>query len=308
MCTSPLKAVRTADGRISFSKKDFRKDLEVLDLPCSKCIECRFSKGREKSLRCFHEAQFHDASMFLTLTYDDEHLRSPRLVYPDFQKFMKRLRRRSKKKVTFMVTGEYGELNKRPHWHAIIFGYEFPNKKVCGSNSRGEDYFDSPVLDDMWPFGRSNFGAVTPDSASYVGRYSLKKLVHGKDSDHDFHPLHRTSGVNALGKRWIEKFWHQTFVRLGFCYLPNGCKTKIPRYYSDWCKVHQPAAFEHYVTHHLPHLQRVAADSDAFELEVFKKNMESFEIGVTKSRLTQKQVRSQINQIRRKRLEREFKL
>jgi hypothetical protein len=51
-----------------------------------------------------------------------------------FQKFMKRLRDRIKPlKIRFFHCGEYGDLTRRPHYHALIFGYDFPD----GINKKG---------------------------------------------------------------------------------------------------------------------------------------------------------------------------
>jgi hypothetical protein len=31
-------------------------------------------------------------------------------------------------KVRFFHCGEYGDLTRRPHYHALIFGYDFPDR------------------------------------------------------------------------------------------------------------------------------------------------------------------------------------
>ena len=72
------------------------------------------------------------------------------------------------------------------------------------------------------------FGSVTLESAGYVARYAAKKLAHGKDDEHDYHPIHRTSCKRAIGRSWIEKYYQHTFDH-GLVVLPNGQKSKIPR-------------------------------------------------------------------------------
>ena len=47
--------------------------------------------AREKAIRAYHESQMWDDNIFLTLTYDDEHLKSDRLQWIDFDLFIKRL-------------------------------------------------------------------------------------------------------------------------------------------------------------------------------------------------------------------------
>jgi len=241
------------------------KGLEPFELPCRKCLPCRLNTGREKAIRAWHETQMHPQNIFLTLTYADEHLSSPKLVYSDFQKFMEDLRnwiKQDKKspyppdhKIDRMVTGEYGDKNKRPHWHAILFNFDFPDKIQEAQNRERPDdkTYTSGILSELWPYGRSNFGLVTIDSASYVARYAAKKLTHGRDQEHDYHPIHRTPSLRGMGRSWIEKFCDHTFHN-GFVVLPNGELSKIPRYYVDWAKKYRPDLYTYYVTNVLPNV------------------------------------------------------
>lgn len=268
-CINPLKAGFNSSGDIVYSSRKASKELVSFAFPCRKCLPCRLNGAREKAIRCFHEAQMHESNIFLTLTYDDDHLESPRLQYEHFQKFMKSLRDlvgyEPENKISVMVTGEYGEENKRPHWHALLFNFEPADKRPGGENERGDKYFVSDELDALWGRGMCNFGAVTLDSANYVARYAAKKLVHGNDKDHCFHPIHKTSSKNAIGRRWIEKNWKFTFEN-GFVVI-NGTKMKIPRYYVDWAKKHHPTVWEYYVTQTLPRIQHLAeAQARAEEL------------------------------------------
>ena len=216
-------------------------------------MPCRIAQGREKAIRCWHESKCHDSNIFLTLTYRDEDCPA-RLDYSHFQKFMKDLRERLSRDVkvkddsyiSFMVTGEYGEKTKRPHWHVILFNYEPTDAVYSYSTELGEKVFTSEFLDELWGRGFCNFGSVTMDSASYVARYAAKKLVHGKDDEHEFHPIHKTSKGRAIGRSWIEKNWRFTFEN-GFVILPNGEKASVPRYYVDWLKRERPSDYDAYV-------------------------------------------------------------
>lgn len=149
--------------------------------------------------------------------------------------------------IPFMATGEYGEETKRPHWHILLFNYRPHDSSLKRETKLGHKVWTSETLTKIWGKGDIEFGSITLDSASYTARYSAKKLVHGQDDEHDFHPIHRTSKRYALGKTWIEKYWEQTFNH-GYVTLPNMAKAKIPRYYTDWLKKNQPQAWEKYVT------------------------------------------------------------
>lgn len=261
-CIRPIKASQAFDGTITYSQKSAIPGLVPMEFPCRKCLPCRLNIAREKAIRAYHEAQMHENNIFLTLTYDDEHLESPRLIKDHIVKFNKDLRDRigyaPEKRIKIMYTGEYGGPPKilpngkisegyRPHWHSIIFNYRPKDAKVIRrALSTGENIFGSDTLKEIWQKGEIEFGSVTIDSASYVARYAAKKLIHGKDQDHDYHPIHQTPS-SGLGKTWIEKHWKQTFDN-GYVLLPNREKAAIPRYYVDWLKKHKPSEYIRYVT------------------------------------------------------------
>lgn len=257
-CIRPLKASFNSAGDITYSSRKAIPGLVPFEFECRKCLPCRLNIAREKAVRALHEAKMHEDNIFLTATYDDEHLVSPRLIYADFQNFMKSLREKynryvtdpdlkKERQISYLVTGEYGELNKRPHWHAILFNYAPQDPKKKYTTDLGEIVYESEELTKLWKKGAIEYGSVTIESAGYVARYAAKKLVHGKDQDHDYHPIHKTSSRRAIGRSWIEKYWEYTFKN-GHVILPNGTPTKIPRYYVDWLKKHQPDAWLEYVS------------------------------------------------------------
>lgn len=279
-CIRPIKASFGLDGNISFSRQTSSLELGGFEFGCRKCLPCRLSGAREKALRAHHEALTSKDSIFLTLTYNEASLASPRLQYLDFQLFMKSLRERITRNITcpqlrkelrvgYMVTGEYGDKNKRPHWHALLFNFRPDDSLLERTTDRGDQIYGSRLIDSIWARGKTEFGEVSIDSASYVARYAAKKLIHGNDQDHDFHPVHRTSCVHALGKKWIEKNWAQTFG-LGFCYLPNGQRTGIPRYYCDWLKENKPDEWVRYVTQIRPKTIALAEEVARRELQEFE--------------------------------------
>lgn len=248
-CTFPISAGFRADGSITFSAKEWHKEQDSFKVPCGKCLQCRLDQAREKAIRCVHEAKMHEKNSFITLTYDDEHLESPRLIYSHWQDFMKKLRHETLEKLSYLVTGEYGEKNKRPHWHAIIFGWCPSDGKPDSVSNRGDQTFTSATLDSLWQKGRSNFGEVTFESAGYCARYAAKKLVHGKDSEHDFHPISRMSSGRAIGRSWLEKYYWSDCFAHGEINLPGGRgKCSIPRYYERWLQKHHPHLWLRYVT------------------------------------------------------------
>lgn len=45
-----------------------------MDFPCGKCLACRIARTREWAVRIMHEMSEWEDSVFLTLTYDDDHI------------------------------------------------------------------------------------------------------------------------------------------------------------------------------------------------------------------------------------------
>lgn len=276
-CIRPIKASFDRNGDITYSSRHRDPAIVPFEFECRKCLPCRLNTAREKAIRCWHEAKEVENSIFLTLTYDDEHLESSRLIYSHVQTFIKDLRDRigyqPEDRISVMTTGEYGEQTKRPHWHLLIFNYWPSDFKLIRTTPRGDQVWTSNSLSQIWGKGFIEFGDVTIDSANYVARYAAKKLVHGRDQDHSFHPIHKTSSRNAIGRRWIEKWWKQTFDH-GYIILPNGSKAGIPRYYTDWLKKNFPTSWERYVTETRPKIQLEAEARASAELEIYIKNRE----------------------------------
>lgn len=257
-CIRPLKAGFTSSGDITFSTRNADQSQVGFQLECRKCLPCRLNIAREKAVRCYHQAQMHEDNIFLTLTYNDEHLSSPKLVYQDWQNFAKKLRQEisyeTSERISYMVTGEYGDKNKRPHWHAIIFNFSPKDKEYKYRTELGEVVYGSERIARIWGKGLCEFGSVTLESAGYVARYASKKLIHGRDGTHEYDPIHKTSSRRAIGRTWIENHYQHTFGN-GFIVLPNGQKSKIPRYYVDWAKKFQPDLWHYYVTKKRPEIQ-----------------------------------------------------
>lgn len=269
-CIRPIKAWINISGDIVYTKSINLKAQTSLEFECRKCLPCRLNGAREKAIRAVHEAKMHEGNIFLTLTYNDESLASERLIYEDFQLFMKKLRNTTSETISYMVTGEYGDENKRPHWHAIIFNY-WPDDAKSHRETKDlkHQVWTSETINQCWDKGYNEFGQVTIESAGYVARYAAKKLVHGNDQDHDYHPLHKTSSRRAIGRSWIEQYHNHTFQN-GYVNLPNGQQTKIPRYYVDWAKKHHPELYNDYVTNVLPKIiHRAEVKQRKEEIEYF---------------------------------------
>lgn len=165
------------------NRKGFAKNSIAVTVPCRKCVGCYLDYTNEWSLRCSLELKTCETSSFITLTYSDAFLpEGGQLKRSDVQGFLKRLRRKIEPcKIRFFGCGEYGSKGLRPHYHLIIFGYQFPDLIKLKVTKKGEIIYRSLLLEKLWKFGFSSVGYVSLNSIRYCTKY-LQKMVFDFDT------------------------------------------------------------------------------------------------------------------------------
>ena len=263
-CFSPLQAWRTSKGEIVFWRR--QDAINEFKLPCGGCEGCLLERSRQWAVRCMHEAQLWEKNCFITLTYEDPPPWNS-LVHSDFQKFMKRLRKRfkgdkelvddrtgkSSRPIRFYMAGEYGSARGRPHYHACIFNFAFEDLKFLRRTNSGSDLYRSAQLESLWPYGFSSVGDVTFESAAYVARYVMKK----QNQDIDVHApvdletgeviqrlpeYNRMSLKPGIGANFLDKYKSDVFPN--DYVVVNGHKAKPPRYYFKRLEQQDPDLYE----------------------------------------------------------------
>lgn len=258
-CYKPLNAVRSLhkgpEGKyaISFSES---ADGVPIQVACGQCIGCRLERSRQWAIRCMHESQMHDDNCFITLTYDPEYLPADQsLDVTHWQKFMKRLRKNTGQKIRFFHCGEYGETEGRPHYHACLFGYDFPDKIPHSENHNGDTIYESPFLEKTWGLGFCTVGALTYESAAYCARYVMKKITGTAAADHyermdvstgeiySLEPEYTTmSRRPGIGSGWYyaykDDLYPDDYV------VVNGKRARIPKFYDKYYEVENPTSYE----------------------------------------------------------------
>lgn len=147
-------------------KPKYRKSAGCV-VACGQCTPCLLKKQREKASRVLLESRANGITdtLFVTLTYDDEHLPytfsrmemqrltpkqkaqgfEPRkelktyscptgtLYPPDLINFLKKLRYYGSTKgfqIRAVYAGEYGDEKRRPHYHLIIWGIPYKERMM----------------------------------------------------------------------------------------------------------------------------------------------------------------------------------
>lgn len=206
-------------------------------VPCNRCMACRINKTQEWSLRLLYESE-KSVAVFVTLTYDDEHLPSDLSLHKDdMQRFIKRVRKRyagnKASQIKYYLCGEYGPSTLRPHYHLCLFGVDFePETWVFLKHKEGRDYYYSPTLSELWPFGFNTIDYANKTTMNYVTGYIQKKLYGEASQEYKergvippFQLFSRNLGVHFVDKQ-KGRILNNGYVSY------YGKRMPIPKYYS----------------------------------------------------------------------------
>jgi len=239
-------------------------------------------------MRCMHESQMHDYSSFVTLTYENAPVS---LDYRDYQLFMKRAIKNLRHPVRFFACGEYGDEFGRPHFHALLFGTFFHDRKRLQKLPSGSYLYSSDFLSKLWGHGYASVGDVTFESAAYVARYCCSKVT-GPDAEEHYRVFEYSTGEvftrepefahmslrPGIGATWFEKYRKEVYPRDEV--VIRGRRMKPPKYYDK--------------------LYAVDGDSDSLEFDRYRKAV-MFAAENTPRRLSDREicVKARVSQLKR---------
>lgn len=245
-----------------------------LVIPCGQCVGCRLEYSRQWADRCYLEAKMHQHNYWLTLTYDEDSIKSllkrsvrrdtgeivkvPMLNKRHLVGFIKRLREHWKRKyniegIKYYGCGEYGTLNHRPHYHISIFGLDIPDLDLWYTRD-GFPTFKSEEINRIWGMGRVTINRNTWQTSAYTARYMLKKLK-GREAkeayeeagvEPEFAICSRKPGI---GRSYYEAHKEEIYANDGITFLKakGGATTrKPPRYFDRLYQAENPEKFQEY--------------------------------------------------------------
>jgi len=163
----------------------------------------------------------------------------------------KRLRRYIEPiEIRFFHCGEYGDKYARPHHHACIFGFDFPDKELW-SDKGGIKLYTSEILNSVWKNGYCIIGEVNFESAAYVARYITKKIT-GKEAAEYYDGIEPEYTTMSRGGRTGKGgvgfgFWEYNrsdIVSRDAVVLRGGLTLRPPRYYDKKYEMHFPENME----------------------------------------------------------------
>lgn len=150
------------------------------------------------------------------------------------------MRKENTQLIRYYMGGEYGEENKRPHYHAIIFNKDWADRKYFKTTGSGEKVYTSAELERLWPWGYSGTGDATFEMAAYIARYCLAKRT-GKEAEAHYRredengiyqqipEYNKMSNRPGIGADWI-KFFKQDVYTDDYVII-RGKESRTPKYY-----------------------------------------------------------------------------
>lgn len=208
-------------------------------VPCGKCEACVVNRASQWYVRLKQQLRASWNAVFVTLTYDEDHLPDARLDKYDFinidvsvddiKHYHYRLRKSlgaASKEMKYFLVSEYGPnpvngwLN-RPHYHAIYFNID---KK------------DYEKISKAWSAGFVEFGEeVTDGRIRYLAGYCTEKLFVPPGRSPTFACISK-----GIGRTYVDDMAAYHRGDISRMYVPNhGKKLPLPRYYRQ--KLYSPA-------------------------------------------------------------------
>lgn len=197
-------------------------------------------------MRLYCEAVSHKwIATFVTFTYANEHLPADYSVSRrPMQLAMKRLRKELyPEQIRFFLCGEYGDQDQRPHYHAVIFGWDAPDRYLWRKTRKGNLSYRSPLLEKVWPFGHVEVMDVTLGNLGYVAGYVTRKITGDMAEEH-YRRVHPLTGEvvqvspefiamsmrPGIGFEWFSNFKGDAFPKDYI--VAEGSKRSVPKYFT----------------------------------------------------------------------------
>lgn len=189
---------------------------------CRKCLECMQVRANEWALRGHFELAEHSQNCFLTLTYEDNPIH---LIKEDLQNFIKRLRKKIEPiKIKYFSCGEYGDHNYRPHYHIIIFGYDFDDRVMLRKSQSDIPIYESKELSELWSHGLAIRQEANANTIRYSAKYStkLKQNLPKQLKDYpEFNTMSQNLGIEPIMRKM------ETYLKTDQIYI-DGFSYQIP--------------------------------------------------------------------------------
>lgn len=201
---------------------------ERFDVPCGKCPPCKLRRVQGWVFRLQQEEMRSLCAHFVTFTYNTDHVPISKNGFRTLDKshpqnFFKRLRKLTPHPIKYYLVGEYGTINKRPHYHAIIFNVENTSLYAEAWSINGKQLGDV--------FVAQVSGASIAYTLKYIDKPSFKRSFSRDDRLPEFPLMSKGLGENYITD--ATKAYHNSDLHNNFLTEKGGHKIALPKYYRD---------------------------------------------------------------------------
>lgn len=228
-----------------------------LSVPCGKCVLCTQSRTNDLMNRCVLETYTSKYKpLFVTLTYDNEHLPLDGVRVDDTQRFLKRLRSNLDYSfgchinLRYVICSEYGKNTHRPHYHMILWNMPFfEDRRIANDSCVVAARLGFPTsidfvhgfqrmikfIQDSWRNGFVSVQVAKDPSARYLMKYIGKgsNVPAHKNPTFIHWSRRRGIGFNAFVelKDWLLANPQETQVTINDPKVGKLQTITIPKYY-----------------------------------------------------------------------------
>lgn len=159
--------------------------------PCGQCLQCRINDTRAWFVRSHFELKKLDRPFhyFLTLTYNDDNIPEDGLCKKeDLKKFLNNLNTSFGLKLRYYAVADYGSINNRCHYHAILLS----EKKITQKQ-----------VERIWKKGFVLLKECNTENIKYTLRYTVKKKPFDSKDPAYFRLISKGWGNN------VAQYWHE---------------------------------------------------------------------------------------------------
>lgn len=261
------------------NQQSWKNRYKYTQINCKECIGCRLDYSRDWANRGYLESLMSEGkNYFVTLTYrdveipdeittkngntycesDSEEEWKGTLNKKDGQKFIKALRQEMKRKygvdgIRFMLAGEYGTEDERPHIHVILFNCPLPPEtfKVHRVDWKKQTIYRNQIIEKTWTHGYSEIAEANWNTIAYVARYITKKQ-NGPQSEEEYAKKGQikeffiTSRNPGIGKKYYDLHKDEIY-KYDKVLIKNNKGSywiKPPTYYDHFYEKEHPEEFE----------------------------------------------------------------
>lgn len=173
----------TKTEKIFIAENEFKKNVSFFK--CKKCPICKMFKRYDWIKRINLEIQNWKYCLFITLTFDKEHI-NKNSEARELSYWIRNKKRNDElpKEIKYFAVKEYGDKTGRKHYHMLIFSNEiiFNDLEFYKKSKRNNDIYTSKYLNEIWEYGSINSVQLVTSEAAF--KYMLKyttKLNNEKD-------------------------------------------------------------------------------------------------------------------------------